>query len=61
MAEWTNMAVQKPINNQIVWIRILNYYDDPFLAQYKVATQIFTTVNTSINIPAYQVARWKSQ
>jgi hypothetical protein len=58
---WKSIFDSKPTNNQIVWIRVISIYGQLTLAQYKASTQQFTTVTTSINIPAYQVGRWRAQ
>lgn len=58
---WNSIFDILPLNNQIVWIRVLNIYGPPVLAQWKTAQQSFTTIDTSITIPSYFCARWKSQ
>jgi len=58
---WNSIFDSKPANNQIVWIRVISVYGQLTLAQYKASTQVFTTVTTSINIPAYQIGRWRAQ
>lgn len=58
--EWSTLDKLTPANNQIVWIRILSYYGRISIAQYKASQQIFILQLTSIEIPAYQVSRWKN-
>lgn len=58
---WNSIFDTMPANNQIVWIRVTGIYGQLTLAQYNASTQQFTTVTTSINIPAYQVGRWRAQ
>ena len=56
---WKTLDVATPANGQIVWIRILSYYGRIAIAEYKESQQIFELQLTMIEIPAYQVSRWK--
>lgn len=58
---WNNPLESLPSNAEVVWIRVGTNYGDPFLAQYNSSTQIFTGQDSGILVPAYMVARWKSQ
>lgn len=58
---WNSVLFVLPNNNDIVWIRVLNIYGEPVLAQYKAAKQEFTTQTTSVVLPASFVARWRVQ
>lgn len=58
---WKSVFFELPTNNEIVWIRVLNIYGPPVLAQWKQGTRLFTTVTTSVKLEAKFVARWKSQ
>lgn len=57
---WKSLFKELPLNNQIVWIRVLNQYGELAQAQWKQSQQKFIVVLTNIEIPAYQVSRWKA-
>lgn len=57
---WKSLFKELPLNNQIVWIRVLNQYGELAQAQWKSSKQKFIVVLTGIEIPAYQVSRWKA-
>lgn len=57
---WKSLFKELPVNNQIVWIRVLNQYGELAQAQWKAKQQKFIVVLTGIEIPAYQVSRWKA-
>lgn len=57
---WKSLFKELPVNNQIVWIRVLNQYGELAQAQWSETNQTFTTTLTGIVIPAYQVSRWKA-
>jgi alkylated DNA nucleotide flippase Atl1 len=57
---WKSLFKELPVNNQIVWIRVLNQYGELAQAKWKNSSQKFIVVLTGIEIPAYQVSRWKS-
>ena len=56
---WKTILEELPTNGQLVWIRITNVYGQLVKATYNSSMQQFTTQDTSVIIPAYQVARWK--
>jgi hypothetical protein len=56
---WKSLFKEKPLNNQIVWIRVLNQYGELAQAKWISNKQNFETTLTGIIIPAYQVSRWK--
>lgn len=58
-APWSTLDKEIPLNNQIVFIRILSYYGRIAQAQYKAAQQKFIITTTAIQVPAYQVSRWR--
>jgi len=58
---WNNPLASLPSNLQVVWIRIGTNYGDPFLAEYDSSLQQFTGSLSGLVIPAYMIARWKSQ
>lgn len=58
--EWSTLDKVTPTNGQKVWIRILNYYGRIAIAEYEASQQIFKLQLTMIEIPAYQVSRWKN-
>ena len=57
---WKSLFKELPVNNQIVWIRVLNQYGELAQAKWKNSSQKFIVVLTGVEIPAYQVSRWKS-
>jgi hypothetical protein len=59
--DWQSVFESLPANNEVVWVRVLNYYGEPVLAQYKSFQDEFTSVTTSVDFPVFYVARWKSQ
>jgi len=58
---WKTLPLLKPVDQEIVWIRIKYYYGDPFLAKWDLASLTFSSSVNSIPYPAYVVSRWKSQ
>jgi len=56
---WNNIFVSVPSDVDMVWIRAPFFFGNPVLATYSNSTQLFTTVDTSIVIPAYLIGRWK--
>ena len=57
---WKSLFKELPANNQIVWIRVLNQYGELAQAKWKNSSQKFIVVLTGVEIPAYQVSRWKA-
>lgn len=57
---WNVITETLPANGQTVWLRIYTNYATPFQAVYDTALQQFTTVTTSLIIPAYVVTKWKA-
>lgn len=57
---WKSLFKELPVNNQIVWIRVLNQYGELAQAKWENSSQKFIVVLTGVEIPAYQVSRWKS-
>ena len=58
---WKSVFFELPINNQIVWIRVLAIYGEPVLAQYMTGPGRFVTVTTGVQVSEVEVARWKPQ
>ena len=58
---WKSILFELPNNNDIVWVRVLNIYGEPVLAQFKTGPSKFTTVTTGVDLPVYTVARWRVQ
>lgn len=58
---WKSPYKELPSDEQEVWIRSLAVYGDPTLAVYDESNQMFIVTQTGLVIPAWQVARWKSQ
>lgn len=58
---WNNPLDILPSNLEVVWIRVGTNYGDPYLAEYNSTNQNFTSQDSGLVIPAYMVARWKSQ
>lgn len=57
---WKTIFKELPLNNQIVWIRVLNVYGELAQAKYNSKKQTFEVVLTGVIIPVYQVSRWKA-
>lgn len=57
---WKSLFKELPLHKQIVWIRVLNQYGELAQAQWSEKNKTFTTTLTGIEIPAYQVSRWKA-
>lgn len=57
---WFSIFESAPANGATVYVRILNYYGEPFTATYNSTTQVFTSVADGITFPAYYVARWRN-
>lgn len=58
---YKSVFFELPLNNEVVWIRVLNQFSEPFLATFKFAQNTFEGVDTGIIVEAWYVARWKSQ
>jgi alkylated DNA nucleotide flippase Atl1 len=58
---WKSPYTELPVNNQVVWIRVLSMYGQIVLAQYKESRQQFETIDTEISIPVYMISRWRTQ
>ncbi len=58
---WHSPFKVLPVDGSTVWIRVTSIYGDICLATYDDSNQTFTTVVTSLIIPAFNVARWKAQ
>lgn len=58
---WISPNVELPPDGEEVWVRILNYYGDPFLAKYSAGDQSFTATGSGLHFPAFYVARFKYQ
>ncbi len=58
---WLTVFKELPNDEQVVWIRVINIYGDPVLAEFDSASVQFVSVTTGIVIEAAQVARWKPQ
>jgi len=58
---WKSVLFELPANMQVVWIRVLNIYGEPVLAEYRSAQKTFTTQTTGIILNARFIARWKPQ
>jgi len=56
---WQSVFESLPVDASTNWIRVLNYYGEPVQAVWDLATMTFTTVDTSVVVPVYYVARWK--
>lgn len=61
MATWVSPLNSLPANGATVWIRLYEYFNDPCLAVYTSSTQTFVSSDSGLIVPAYMVARWKSQ
>lgn len=57
-AIWQSPFKAVPINGATVWIRPLDYYGDPVQAVWFSGSKQFSTLPTSILIPAWAVIRW---
>lgn len=58
---WISPSVELPPDGEEVWVRILNYYGEPFLAKYSAGDQSFTASVSGLIFPAFYVARFKYQ
>tara|TARA_R110000868_G_scaffold410416_2_gene698398 strand:+ start:1611 stop:1793 length:183 start_codon:yes stop_codon:yes gene_type:complete len=56
---WKTIIQELPNDNQIVWIRVLNIYGELAIATYIANKQHFISSVTEVEIPVYQVSRWK--
>lgn len=56
---WISPYDQLPNNKQTVWIRVLSMYGQINQAEYNSIKKTFTTITTEIEIPAYQISRWR--
>jgi hypothetical protein len=60
--EWKSIYNELPYNEQVVWIRVLSIFGQIAKAVYKEENGgVFVTVDTSVSIPVYFVARWRKE
>lgn len=58
---WKSVFEELPANGQIVWVRVVNYYGEPVLAEFISVKKEFESIDTQIKFPTYNVARWRPQ
>jgi hypothetical protein len=58
---WKSFPLEKPNNEEIVWVRIRYYYGAPFLAQWSEPLSKFIIWETQLFLDWHLVQRWKSQ
>jgi len=58
---WKTIFLELPVNQEIVWVRVLNVFEQIGLALWDEPTQTFTIQTTGIVFPVEMCARWKSQ
>ena len=58
---WKSVLKELPHDGETVWIRVINIYGEPCLADFLEHDLSFKVVETGIIIPAYMVSRWKQQ
>lgn len=61
MAVWQSFPRFKPLDEEIVWVRVRYYYGQPFLAQWIESQQSFWYEANQMFVPWTLVQRWKSQ
>jgi hypothetical protein len=59
MNPWKALPKELPIDGSTVYVRIEYYYGTPFKAIWTLSTKTFTSLDNSIDYPAYVVARWR--
>ena len=57
---WKSVYKELPLNEEIVWIRVLSIYGQITKAKYYENLETFEVLETGVIIPTYIVARWKS-
>ncbi|MES2394985.1 MAG: hypothetical protein V4549_03240 [Bacteroidota bacterium] len=60
MNPWQTIGQSLPIDGSTVWIRMINYYAEPYTAVYNAGAQSMTLTMTAVTIPLYMIARWKN-
>ncbi len=58
---WKSPYDSLPVDQEIVWIRVLSMFGQISLAEWNEVDQTFITQDTSIIIPVYMVSRWRDQ
>lgn len=57
---WYFIPNNVPADNQLVWVRLYNGYEDAFEATYNATLQNFTFSLTNIIYPVWMIAKWKA-
>jgi hypothetical protein len=60
MSEWKKLPTDLPVDGDTVWVRVLNYFSQPFLATFTLASVQFTSLVNNVVYPAWCVCRWLS-
>lgn len=58
---WKTIFLELPMDQEVVWIRVLNIYGQLGLALWDESLQSFTMQTTGISVPVEMCSRWKSQ
>lgn len=60
MTRWNSPPLDMPSDNEEVYVRLQNWFGQPFLAKYFADTQTFTDSVNGMIFPWWTVARWRS-
>jgi hypothetical protein len=58
MSNWNSVYNLLPADGETVWIRPNGFFDDPFQAVFSLSSQNFTSVDTGVIVPVWNVYRW---
>jgi hypothetical protein len=58
MGTWKKLPNDLPVDGDTVYVRVLNYFSQPFLAVFSLASVQFTSLVNNVVYPAWCVCRW---
>ena len=61
MVPWFTLPLEVPADRDVVWVRIDQWFGQPFLAEWDEVNQTFTSDVNSLILPWWRVSRWRYQ
>lgn len=56
--QWKQFPKDVPADGATIWVRVYWFYGTAFKATYDNTTKLVTSVDNSIEFPAWGVSRW---
>ena len=61
MNPWNSCPQNLPADGSVIWCRLNFWFGIPFLAQFSLSAQTFTSVDNSVVYPIWTINRWRAQ